>query len=411
MSIETVEIAVLGAGPTGLAASLALATFKFDVALIAPLHDPARVITDTRTTALLGPSIDFLNALGAWGSCAANSAALAAVRLVDDRDGLMRAPEVLFRAAEMGFDSFGANVPNAALVCALNAAADRNGRIRRIPTASVVAIEPLGDSVRLTLAEGAAIRAELLVAADGRNSTARAAAGITTRTWRYPQSAIVTQFIHSRPHDGVVNELHRRSGPLTTVPLPGARSSLVWVEEPQEAQRIADLRDSAFNLLLDEKLHGVLGPIADPDARVLYPLTGLIVDSMGASRIALVGEAAHVVPPIGAQGLNIGLRDAAVLADCAAEARSMGYSLGGPEALEAYTGKRRADVLTRALSIDLLNRSLLSDPLFPLELGRGMATHLIAGFAPLRRLVMEGGMGLNGPLPSLMRPSATPVGT
>lgn len=410
MSIETVEIAVIGAGPAGLAASLALATLEFDVALIAPLHDPARVTADRRTTALLGPSIDFLIALGAWDRCAGVSALLTAVRLADDRDGLVRAPEMLFRAAEMGFDSFGANVPNAALVSALNAAAERNVRIRRVPTASVVGIAPLGDSVKLALAEGAAIRAELLVAADGRGSTARAAAGISARTWGYPQSAIVTQFSHSRPHDGVVNELHRRSGPLTTVPLPGARSSLVWVEEPLEAQRIADLRDDAFNALLDEKLHGVLGKIADPDARVLYPLTGLSVDSMGASRVALVGEAAHVVPPIGAQGLNLGLRDAAALADCAAEARSMGCPLGGAETLKAYNSVRRADVLTRALSIDLLNRSLLTD-LLPIELGRGLATHLIAGFAPLRRLLMEGGMGLTGPLPSLMRPNATPVGT
>ena len=411
MSIEAVrEVTVIGAGPAGLAASLALAVLEFDVALVAPLHDPARVARDQRTTALLGPSIDFLIAVGAWKNCAENSAALSALRLADDRDGLVRAPEVLFRAAEMGFDSFGANVPNAVLVGALNAAVERSARITRVPTTSVSAIEPRDDGVKLTLADGGSITAELVVAADGRGSSARTAAGISARTWEYSQSAIVTQFRHSRAHHGIVNELHRRSGPLTTVPLPGARSSLVWVDEPQEAQRIASLRDGAFNALLEERLQGVLGTIADPDARVLYPLTGLSVDSMGASRIALVGEAAHVVPPIGAQGLNIGLRDAAVLADCAADARLMGLSLGGPEMLNAYNSQRRADVLARSFSIDLLNRSLLAD-LLPLDFGRGLAAHAIARFTPLRRLLMEGGMGLTGQLPSLMRPNATPVGS
>jgi 2-octaprenyl-6-methoxyphenol hydroxylase len=410
MSTEAVEVAVIGAGPAGLAAALALATLDFDVALVAPPHDPARVATDHRTTALLGPSIDFLKTLGAWDGCAEKSASLAAVRLADDRDGLVHAPEMLFRAAELGFESFGANVPNAVLVGALNAAVERHARIRRVPTARIVAIDAHDDHVDLMCTEGAAKRAELLVAADGRRSLARAAAGIRARTWEYPQSAIVTQFKHSRPHEGIVNELHRRSGPLTTVPLPGAGSSLVWVEDSQEAQRIAGLGDSAFAALLEEKLHGVLGTIADPDLRTLYPLTGLSVDRMGFLRVALVGEAAHVVPPIGAQGLNLGLRDAAVLADCAADARSMGYALGGPEMLKAYNSTRRTDVLTRSASIDLLNRSLLAD-LLPIEVGRLLATHLIAGFAPLRRLLMEGGLGLLGPLPSLMRPNATPLGS
>jgi 2-octaprenyl-6-methoxyphenol hydroxylase len=313
---------------------------------------------------------------------------------------------MLFTATEIGLGSLGVNVPNAALLAALEATARRASRIERIETAGVTAIQPMSDSgadgVRLTLAEGGSIAAGLAVAADGRASKAPAAAGIEVRAWAYPQAAVVTSFGHSRPHRDTVNELHRQAGPLTTVPLPGLRSALVWVEAPEEARRLAELGEAAFAVELEERLQGVLGSIGEVEPRAVYPLAGRRAERMGARRIALVGEAAHVVPPIGAQGLNLGLRDAATLADCASEAKAQGEDIGGEAMLTAYDRARLPDVLGRSLSIDLLNRSLLTS-LLPVEALRTLAVHTLAAMPTLRRIFMQEGAGVAGPLPSLMR--------
>jgi 2-octaprenyl-6-methoxyphenol hydroxylase len=399
------EAAVIGAGPTGLVTALALARIGVQVALVGPA-EAATAPPDGRTTALVAPSVMLLKNLGVWeadrGGLAPHAASLAAVRIADDRSGLIRAPEALVRASEMGLPSFGANIANPALLAGLRTAAEAASGLVRVATAGVVRLASGAASVRLELAEGGAVEASLAVAADGRNSLVRKAAGIDAATWDYPQTALVTRFAHSRPHAGIVNELHRDAGPLTSVPLPGAASALVWVEAPQTARRLAELDDGAFAALLEERLQGVLGTIREPAPRALYQLSGLRARSMIGARVALVGEAAHVVPPVGAQGLNLGLRDAAQLADCIAEARAGGGDIGGHGALAAYERARAWDVLGRSLSIDLLNRSLLTD-LLPVDMLRGLAAHLAVGVAPLRRFLMQEGMGLASPLPSLMR--------
>jgi 2-octaprenyl-6-methoxyphenol hydroxylase len=271
----------------------------------------------------------------------------------------------------------------------------------------VVRLEPQAAGVRLELAEGGTLVAALVAAADGRQSRARAAAGITARTWDYGQTAIATRFRHTRPHGAVTTELHRRAGPLTTVPLPGDASSLVWVETPAEAARLAALAEDAFLDELAGHLQGLLGRLSDLGPRMLYPLTGLAASALGRNRVALVGEAAHVIPPIGAQGLNLGLRDAAALAECVSEARARGEDVGGAGMLAAYSAARSADVLLRTLSVDLLNRSLLLDFL-PVGALRGLALHALANSGALRRLLVAGGLGTAGPLPRLMRPGALP---
>jgi 2-octaprenyl-6-methoxyphenol hydroxylase len=396
------EAAVIGAGPAGLATALALARVGVETALVAPPYHAGQTGRDRRTTALIGPSIRLMINLGVWETLAGVAAPIAAVRIADDRRTLIRAPEVLFRAAEIGLASFGANLPNPALLGGFAAAAAHADRLTRVETAGVVAIAPAPDGVCLALAEGGGVRAALAVAADGRASRAPAAAGIAVETWDYPQAALVATFGHSRPHADTVNELHRHAGPLTTVPLPGRRSALVWVEAPGAAQRLAGLDDGTLATELEERLQGALGRIGDLGPRAVHALGGRRAERMAAARIALAGEAAHVVPPIGAQGLNLGLRDAAALADCVGEARARGEDIGGPAALAAYDRARRADVAARALSIDVLNRSLLTE-LLPVAALRGLAVHAISAFAPLRRALMQEGAGLAGPLPSLMR--------
>lgn len=403
--VQSAEIAIIGAGPVGLVAALALARLNIAATVIAPPYDAALAAADHRTTALIGPSVTLLENLGVWEHCYADSSALAAVRIADDREAILRAPETHFVAQELGLASFGANIPNTKLLAALNAEVGKIAHITRLVTAGVTGIEPDTSSVRLRLGEGGAITARLVVAADGRNSIGPAAAGIATRSWNYPQAAIVTSFAHTRSHNGVVYELHRRNGPLTTVPLPGLHSSLVWVEEPRGAQRIAALSDDDFVKLLEDRLQGILGTVLSCGQRLVYPLSGSSTERMAAKRIVLVGEAAHVIPPIGAQGLNLGLKDAATMAECVADAQTQGQDVGGTEVLDQYHHARSGDVATRSAAIDLLNRSLLTEFL-PLDVLRGAAVHALANSSTLQHFLMHRGLGAAGPLPRLMRPNA-----
>jgi len=398
----TPQAVVIGAGPTGLTAALALCASGVEVAIAAPPYDRVAIEADRRTTALLPGSIELLKNLGVWAACERHAAPLEGVRLVDDRGGLLRAPEVLFKAQEVGRMSFGANIPNAALNAALHAQVSAK-HVRWASTSAVVAVEPTEDGVALSLAEGQRLKGALAVAADGRASTARAAAGIAVRVWSYGQTAVVTTFQHTRAHANITTELHRRAGPLTTVPLPGDASSLVWVEEPGVAARLSALEPALFLAELAGRLQGLLGSLRAAGPIAAYPLSGLSAARMAQNRVALVGESAHVIPPIGAQGLNLGLRDAAALAECVAQALAGGEDIGGRATLEAYDRARAADVISRTLSVEALNRSLLNDFL-PVQALRGLSLHVLANVAPVRRLLMRGGLEAPGRLPHLMQP-------
>lgn len=396
--------AVVGGGPAGVATALAIAATGADVVLAAPPHRPLGLAADTRTAALFAGSIELLRNVGAWDLLSPHSTPIEAIRIVDDTGGLLRAPEVVFTAAEVGRETFGWNVPNDALVTALLAAAAApESRITRHETAGIARVETGGEAAILTSREGVVLEARLVVGADGRNSICRAAAGISTRAWRYEQAAVIATFHHARPHRGISTEFHRPSGPFTTVPLPGLRSSLVWVERPDEAQRLAALDEPAFRGVLEERLQGLLGTVGEIGPRAMFPLSGLTADTFGQNRVALVGEAGHVIPPIGAQGLNLGLRDAATLADCVADALAGRRDPGGAETLDAYSRRRRPDVASRIATVDVLNRSLLSG-LLPVHLARGAGLVALRAVAPLRRLAIREGLQPSGDLPALLLP-------
>ncbi|MEZ5842711.1 MAG: FAD-dependent monooxygenase [Hyphomicrobiaceae bacterium] len=398
------DVAVVGGGHSGLATALSLAHAApgprpgSRIAMIGP-KAASPGAADTRTVALFGPSLALLGRLGVLAALERTCAPITGIRLVDDTGGLLRAPEMLFRPEEIGLDRFGLNVPNGLLVDLLEAAVADAPAIARIE-ASVVAVEIGPDAVHLTLGDGGTMRARLAVAADGRHSRTRETAGLTVRTWDYEQAAIVTRFTHSRPHGGISSEVHRGNGPCTVVPLPGNESSLVWVERPAVARRLAELGDDAFRAALDRALLGLAGRITTVAPRRAIALTGLKPARFGQRRVALVGEAAHVFPPIGAQGLNLGLRDAASLADAIAEHGTA--DVGTDRVLAAYDADRQVDVGTRALGVDLLGRSLTSpNPL--LGLARGLGLQIAHSVPPLRRAMIAAGMRPVGRLPVLMR--------
>ncbi len=390
----TSEIAVVGGGPAGLVSAIALAAAGAETLLIAPQAKP-----DHRTTALLASSVKALEMLGVWPTCRPHAAPLRKLRIVDDTRRLLRAPETLFDAAEIELDAFGYNIENRHLVAALEARL-RELELARI-SAPALAVESDIDGVTLKHADGEA-RVRLAIGADGARSLCRAAAGIATRRRIYPQTALTLNLGHTRAHGDTSTEFHTESGPFTLVPLPGQRSSLVCVLDPQHATTLSAMDEGALSAEIERKAHSHLGHMCVEAGRGVFPLAVETASAFSGKRIALVGEAAHVVPPIGAQGLNLGLRDAATIAQIVADARRDKLDVGRPDVLARYERQRRADVTSRTIAVDLLNRSLLTD-FFPVHGARGLSLYLVDHIGPLRRAVMREGVAPAASQPRLMR--------
>ena len=395
----TVEVAIVGGGPAGLTAAIALAEAGIETVLIA-----RRPIPDHRTTALLAGSVTALNTLGVWDGCEADAAPLRVMRIVDATARLIRAPEVCFAAAEIGLDAFGHNIENRHLMAALDARAEKLASLTRIED-EAQAVDATDSGVTVSLKSGGRIAARLVIGADGRRSLCRTAAGIESDGRAYPQTALTFNLAHTRPHHDTSTEFHTESGPFTLVPLPGDRSSLVCVVEPAEAERIATLDDAALDDEIEQRSHSILGKIRAEPGRGVFPLAVETVRTFGQNRIALVGEAAHLIPPIGAQGLNLGLRDAACIGELVVSAARDGGDVGSPELLGRYDTQRRADVKSRTLAVDLLNRTLLTDFL-PVQSARGVGLYLIDRIGPLRRAVLREGVAPAASQPRLMRGEA-----
>lgn len=385
MERQNVEVAVVGGGPVGLTAAIALASSGVETALIAKAP-PA----DNRTTALLSSSVAALDALGVWRLCAAHAAPLTTIRIIDDTARLLRAPEVSFEASEIGLVAFGHNIENRHLLAALERRAAELDALACI-AAAVTEVEPGDDGVSIRLDDGGLLSARLAVGADGRKSLCRRAAGIATTRHDYPQAALTLNLAHARPHNGISTEFHTETGPFTLVPLPGLRSSLVCVLDRQAAEDLGARDATALSAEIEGRAHSILGKMSVEAGRGLFPLAVETARSFGTKRIALAGEAAHVIPPIGAQGLNLGLRDAATIAELVVEARQEGTDAGAPALLARYDRMRRIDVTNRAVAVDVLNRSLLFDFL-PVQGARGFGLYLLDRIAPLRRAVMREGV-------------------
>jgi len=384
MKTQETDILIAGSGPAGLVAALGFAHAGFKVVLIGP---PAST-TDRRTTALMNPALAMLDRLGVPEAVLDQAAPLKVMRIVDATDRLIRSPTVTFRAGEIGEEQFGLNLPNAVLNPALSAAVEANAGITWCKT--TVAAWTLGTGrATATLAGGGLVSAPLAVAADGRLSPAREAAGIRTVVHAYRQAALVLNFEHRGDHAFTSTEFHTETGPFTQVPLPGGhRSSLVWVLRPETAEELSALDDVELSVRVEEQMQSMLGRVTVEPGRQVYPLSAASPYRFARNRVALVGEAAHVFPPIGAQGLNLGIRDIGDLIDIASKDRN---DPGSPQALAAYDFRRRPDVLARSGAVNLLNLSLLSD-LLPAQMARSAGLALLGSFSPLRAFFMREGL-------------------
>ena len=389
MSEGRFDAAVVGAGPVGLAAALALSGMGLRTILIGPV--PER--RDGRTAALLRGSVDLLAGLGIWPALQEEAGALRAIRLVDATDSLFRPPPVTFRASEIGLDAFGWNVENARLSEVMAQAVGRAEIARR--EALVGGFAATDETAQLLLADGSSIEASLVVAADGRSSRVRRQAGIAVRERRYPQAAFTVVLRHERDHDGVSTEFHTRNGPVTLVPLPGRRSSLVWVTLPRHAARLMEVDEANLAQAVEGAVRSLLGRMEVAGPRGTVPLASLSAERLVSHRLALAGEAAHVLPPIGAQGLNLGFADVSALASSLrASGRDGRIDPGRDGVLSRYARARRLDTRVRSLAVDGLNRILLSD-LPPLDAVRGLGLGLVGHVGPLRRAVMRAGLPVN----------------
>jgi 2-octaprenyl-6-methoxyphenol hydroxylase len=384
MSVDTTNrILVAGTGPVGLISALAFAEAGFGVVLAGP---PARA-DDGRTTALMVPALKFLARLGVLDSLAPDAAPLKVMRIIDGTARLIRSPIVTFRAGEIGEEHFGLNFQNRVFNAVLEKAVEAHAGIEwRRTMVDSWAFEP--SSVIASLSDGTTVEAPLAVAADGRNSPARQAAGISASARALPQAALVLNFAHSRDHAFTSTEFHTETGPFTQVPLPGRRSSLVWVLRPETAKDFANLDDAALSLRVEQQMQSMLGRVTVEGGRQIYPLSTSLPQRFAQNRVALVGEAAHVFPPIGAQGLNLGIRDVDQLVEIASKYRE---DAGAAEALAAYDSARRPDILARTSAVNLLNTSLLSDML-PAQLARSAGLNVLGGFSPLRAFFMREGL-------------------
>jgi 2-octaprenyl-6-methoxyphenol hydroxylase len=386
-------------------AALALARQGADVVLIGEAMPAAR----GRTIALFDGSVRLLADLGIWRELAPKAAPLRKLRIIDDTDNLFRWPELCFDSKEIGLDAFGWNLEAETLSAALRRKTSTTEGIRLIEgLASEARFGEPGSSEPASVAVGTErFEAPLLVAADGQRSPLREAAGLTARFEPLPQSALIAILRHQLPHGDCSTEFHTRGGPCTLVPLaldeaeergPASdgkdfqhASSLVWMLEREAAEEMRHCDDTSFARQLERRVHSIFGKMRVLGPRATIPLAKLHVPRIVADRLALVGEAAHAFPPIGAQGLNLGLRDAADLAARVGEAIRLGHDIGGSGVLDLYARDRRTDIAMRASAVDIMNRSLLSDFL-PIDLARGFGMAALDLVPPLRRFVMRQGI-------------------
>jgi len=394
---QTTDILISGGGVAGLTAAAAFGAAGFHVICV----DPAAPVTnaeaegaDLRTTALLQPSLPVLQAAGLWARLEPFAAPLQIMRIID-AGGPVPAPRIIkdFNAADISDQPFGWNLPNWLLRREMVARLAELPNVDFRPGVATARVLTRQTQALVTLSDGTGVAARLLIAADGRDSVVRQALGIPVTTLRYGQKALAFAVSHPTPHGNVSTEIHRSGGPFTLVPLPdrdgGPASAVVWMETGPEVARLASLPVAEFEAAMTARSCAILGPLTLLTRRSVWPIISQFAARMAGERTALMAEAAHVMPPIGAQGLNMSLADLRLLLELAAASPA---TLGDGAMLDAYHRRRHTEVKARILGIDALNRAaMLAAP--PLRNLRAAALDALYSLAPLRRSLMRAGLG------------------
>jgi 2-octaprenyl-6-methoxyphenol hydroxylase len=398
---DDVELVVAGGGLNGLLLGIACADAGLEVAVV-DRQDPATMLGETfdgRTSAIAYGSKLVFDGIGLWPLVAGEAEPIREIRVADDESPLF----LHYDHRELKTDNpLGYIVENRMLRRAMFQ------RARDLPSLQILAPHTIGpvtadDSGTVaTLADGTRLHARLVAAADGKDSPLRQAAGIRTVEWRYKQIGIVTTVAHERPHAGIAIEHFLPAGPFAILPMTGNRSSIVWTEDAALAPHLVRLPDAEFAAELGERFGDFLGAVAPAGSRWTYPLSLMQAERYIDRRLALVGEAAHVIHPIAGQGLNVGIRDVAALAEAIIDARRLGLDIGDDSVLERYQRWRRLDAVVLAGVTDGLNR-LFSNTIAPVKLARGLGLAAVNRLPPLKRLLMQHAMGTLGDRPRLAR--------
>ncbi|MFW5881234.1 MAG: FAD-dependent monooxygenase [Roseicyclus sp.] len=398
------DILIVGGGLNGPCLSLALARAGFRSVVIDALPEETRSGEgfDGRSYALALASVRMLGALGLWEELADNAQPILEVKASDGRAGEGPGPFFLhFDHAEIEEGPMGHMIEDRYLRRALLSAMEAEPRITHLPGTTVVAQETT-DAARVTLDDGKRLLGEILIGADGRRGGTAARAGIRRIDRDYGQTALVCAVAHEKPHDGIAHQFFMPGGPLAILPLPGDRSSIVWSERTARAAEIAAMDDENYLDALRPAFGDFLGDISLAGARYSYPLSLSVAEAFVAPRLALVGDAAHGIHPIAGQGLNLGLRDVAALAEVLADAKRRGEAIAAADVLARYQTWRRFDTTAMALATDTFNRLFSNDN--PAIRGlRGIGMGLVQALPGLRRGFIRQAAGLTGDMPRLLR--------
>ncbi|MBP2297563.1 UbiH/UbiF/VisC/COQ6 family ubiquinone biosynthesis hydroxylase [Azospirillum picis] len=401
--IET-EVVVLGGGLAGLTMAAALATAGVPVVCI-DRDSPERMGGqgfDIRTTAISYASMKVLEGAGVWPHMADKAGPMLDIRIADQFSPLFIHYDHTELAMEGKHQPFGWILDNKDIRHALfTRAAELPGLVHLAP-AQAVAVERTRRGVTVTLEDGRTVRGKLLVGADGRRSLARDGAGIKVRRWSYDQSAIICTIRHSEPNKGVAVEHFLPNGPFAVLPMTDNRCSIVWSEKTSLVDTYLKLPDDQFIEELTRRSGGYLGEITLLTRREAWPLSVLLADRFVADRLALIGEAAHAIHPIAGQGLNLGMRDIAALAEVVVDAYRLGLDVGGPEVLARFQRWRRFDTVLLAAVCDGLVH-LFSNNIPPVRLARDVGMAVINRLPPVKRFFMKHAMGVVGDLPRMIR--------
>ncbi len=394
------DLAIAGGGLVGLSLGVALARAGLDV-VVMDGEDPARMreaAFDGRVCSIAYGSKRVLDGIGVWDMMAPEAEPILEIRVTDQNAPLF----LHYDHREVGDQPLGWIVENRVTRIALLEAAATCRSLTHLAPVSVLDFTPEGERISAGLADGRRVSARLAVAADGRRSRLREAAGIKTLEWSYDQAGIVCTVRHERPHRGIAQERFLAAGPFAILPMTEGRSSIVWTEQSSDADRIMALPDGEFLTELEMRFGDYLGALEVAGPRFSYPLALTHSNRYAGERLALAGDAAHAIHPLAGQGFNLGVRDVAVLAELIVDRARLGLDIGAPDVLAHYQRWRRFDTMSLIAVTDGLNR-LFSNDIAPLRVARDLGLAAVNRTPRLKRLFMRHAMGSVGELPRLAR--------